>query len=77
MELIEKRVQDALSLAGTELSVIRAWPGHDHTRGYLEGQQTAYHLVLRWLAAYKQAHANHLMDVLDKDMARILHEEDE
>ena len=77
MELIEKRVQDALSVAGTELTIIRDWPGHDYYRGYLGGQQTAYHLVLRWLAAYKQAHANHLMDVLGKDMARILHEEDE
>jgi hypothetical protein len=74
MELIEKRVQDALDFTEAHLAVPALPP---RARTQLGGQRDAYRDVLRWLAAYKQAHANHLMDVLGKDMARILHEEDE
>ena len=73
MELIEKRVQDALDFTEAHLAVPALPP---HARTQLEGQRDAYRDVLGWIAAYKQARSDHLMDVLGKDMARILNEGD-
>ena len=74
MQLIEKQVQDALAFTEAHLAVPALPP---HARKQLEGQRNAYRDVLEWIAAYKQACSDHLMDVLGKDMARILNEEDE